>query len=101
MLSVDLIQERYGWQDEYVLDQLPVERVLDLIKLISNKKQEESRERYQLSAFTVWQSGNTKHDKFKDYLIQLGLYEDKNNEFISAEDSLKKAEEILKQAFKK
>lgn len=81
-----------------MLDVLPVERVMGLFFFISKKNSDENKQQYVLSAFTAWQSGNSEHKTFKDYLIALNLYEDENpnNKFKSVEESLKIAEDILK-----
>lgn len=89
---MDLIQARYGWTDEYVLETLPVERVMTLFKNIGQYRNEEKKEKLREQAFNAWLSSGSEMD-YGSFLNSLNLGDEV--EHVSKEEALEKAHEIL------
>lgn len=70
---VDVVQARYGWNDEYVFDTLPVERVRMLFDIVNSQRAEEQKEQMRLHAFSTWLTNNEKGLSFNDFVSQLNL----------------------------
>ncbi|WP_338749782.1 hypothetical protein [Bacillus sp. FJAT-52991] len=95
--AIDRIQARYGWTDDYVLYQLPLARVMQLFKDITQYRYEEQKDRYKEQAFNAWisyrlRAGENGKD-FTEFLNMLNLGEEPQH--VTKEEALSKAKSIL------
>lgn len=88
-----------------MVNDLSFSRFLQLRNLLIEAEREDVRERFILSAFIGWQMGAGAGKKFGEYLEGLGLKQIAEvvpeAKGLTAEDAIKKAEEILAMARKK
>ena len=73
--TFDIVQARYGWSDEYILD-LPYARFQDLIKTVQKARSSEADEQLQIAAFIGWQyhiSTTPKSMSLKKWLARMGI----------------------------
>jgi len=98
--TIELIQSRYGWSDEYILS-LPYARFIQIAMLIAEAKTRESKERMVDAAFIAWLLNPKGHKKFKDYLKSIKMLDFKSKVQVNGDlkqikdEAIKKANEVL------
>lgn len=93
---IDEVQKWYGWDDETIL-KLPLSRFKLLLRIISEKKARETKEKYIQSAFIGWQLSHSEVP-FNEYIEQMGLCEDKiKHKKVTSKEAEKEADDILKE----
>lgn len=94
-----MIQSRYGWTDEYLLEKLPYARLLEVARVASLAALEEERSRWRRVAFAVWMLMRIQVP-LDQFYAELGLGGGEapgpKAERITAKEALARAEEILK-----
>lgn len=93
----DMIQHRYGWTDEYLFGELPVERVLSIFDTLKETLPREKREEMKMQAMGAFLQGAGGDMDYESYLIHLGLHEALEAEKdITAAEAIEKGRNILK-----
>lgn len=67
-----MIQHRYGWTDETIRN-LPFSRFMQLVKISSEARRAEAKEKFVLAAFVGFQMGAGGKGTFGSYLSRLKL----------------------------
>lgn len=98
--SVDSIQHRYGWSDEYVLDHIPNARFMQLSRDIKGYLAEETKETMMHHAFTSYLVSPPERMTFGQYLDKVGLGEDKKTTVKEAMTAAKRVREKFRAALK-
>jgi hypothetical protein len=76
-----LIQARYGWTDDEVLE-IPFERFQQLLRVASRALAKQKKDAFEYAAFTGWHTIASKELPWQKYRKDLGL--DKPVEFVTA-----------------
>lgn len=93
----DLIQQRYGWTDEYLFDTLPLERVLSVFDTLKETLPREKRNELQQQAFNAFLQGAGGEMDYESFLIHIGLHESVHQEKeVTADEAKEKARNIFK-----
>jgi hypothetical protein len=90
---LDVISQRYGWDDEYILSR-PYSRFLQILDILGTARAKENKARLFDFAWHAWLT--TPYEQpvtFSQYLDSIGLGE--KPEVISGENAIEKAQDVL------